>query len=265
MEWSASSSALRYALDVQAAPPVLHLAGELDEMSVTVLFEGFAGVRKHAGEHLVLELSRLTFCSASGAGAVYQLNRWLEAEGVRLNLRNPHTAVRRVLELTGLSDVWELRQAVAAADGASAHRARLSAVLHAAMHAVGTSMGTAQYFDQVEDTLHLVAHEGFGGRFVSFFETVKGQDTSCGAAASDLRPVYVEDVTTSPIFVGHPELDVLVDAGVGSCASLPITTDAFGLLGVVSTHRPHPGPWSPADRDMLEHVQRHAHRRTAPA
>lgn len=259
VQWSAPSGGLRYALDLQGATPVLHLAGELDEATATVLFEGLARARRHTGEHLALELSRLTFCSASGIRAFYRLHRQLQAESGRLELHNPHTAVRRVLELTGLSELWDLgRPALTAAEAAPAHSARLAGVLQAAMHAVGAEMGTAQYFDQGDDTLHLIAHEGFGHRFVSFFEIVRGYDTSCGAAATDARPVYVDDVTTSPIFADSPELEILVDAGVGSCASLPISTARHGLLGVVSTHRPKPGVWSPADRDILTHVQLYA-------
>lgn len=258
MKWSAPSSTLRYALDPQGVAPVLHLAGELDEASSPVLLEGFAKARAQAGDQMVLELSRLTFCAASGIRAFYRLHRQLEAEGVLLQMRKPHSAVRRVAELTGLHELWNLGPKAEATDAALAHSAQLAGVLQAAMQAVGADMGTAQYFDPADDTLHLVAHEGFGHRFVSFFETVKGYDTSCGAAATDLRPVYVEDVITSPIFVGSPELEVLVDAGVGSCASVPISTARHGLLGVVSTHRPQAGQWNSADRDLLSHVQLYA-------
>jgi GAF domain-containing protein len=30
------------------------------------------------------------------------------------------------------------------------------------------------------------------------------------------------------------------------------------LLGVVSVHRPLPGPWTPAERDLLERVRAYA-------
>ncbi|HET9172915.1 MAG TPA: GAF domain-containing protein [Actinospica sp.] len=190
--------------------------------------------------------------------ALYQQKERLEAEGARLELSNPHSAVRRVLELSGMTGEWPAHRSAAADDEAHEHAARLAGVMEAAIHAVSGSMGTAQYFDRAADTLHLTAHRGFAQPFVAFFETVQGDDTSCGVAASDLRPVYVENVGTSAIFAGRPELDVLIEAGVGSCASIPISTARDGLLGVVSTHRPLAGPWNDADRALLELVQVHA-------
>jgi anti-anti-sigma factor len=264
MQWSAPSSTLRCAVDVRERVPILHIAGELDYAAVPAFREEVMRLHRQGGDRLALELSRLTFCAASGARAIYQLQARLQEDGARLEIHHPHSAVRRVLELTGLRPLLRLDPAVPAvpaAAAAQAHTAQLAGVLDAAMHAVNTDMGTAQYFDHTGDTLHLVTHRGFGHEFVSFFEIVRasgsgsGSGTSCGAAAAALRPVFVEDVTTSPVFAGSPELDVLIDAGVGSCVSLPVTTPRTGLLGVVSTHRSRPGPWSRDQRDLLERVR----------
>ena len=115
------------------------------------------------------------------------------------------------------------------------------------------SLGSAQYFHQATGTLRLVAHPGFGRRFTSFFETVQGYDTSCGTAATDQRPVLVQDVRTSPIFAGSPELDVLLASGVGSCVSIPVIT-GDGLLGVVSTHQSWPTRPNPAGHGLTARI-----------
>jgi anti-anti-sigma factor len=254
---------LRFAVDEQGPAPIVCLAGELDWASTPILLDALAKARALGASSVVLELSRLIFCDVAGGRAIYQWYEKSKADGVSLELRNPHSAVQRVLELSGVLDLWTMRPASAAGDDVQAHSARLAGVMDAAIHAVSGSMGTAQYFDSTGDTLHLVAHRGFAHPFVSFFETVRGYDTSCGAAAQDLRPVYVEDVATSPIFAASPELDALVEAGVGSCASIPISTPRRGLLGVVSTHRSRPGPWDPSDRNLLEQVQLYAGQVTA--
>jgi anti-anti-sigma factor len=258
MQWSRRSR-LRFAVDERdSAAVVLSVAGELDMTSTPLLLEAFTQAAAPRVPRIILDLSRLTFCDAIGVQTLYQQKKRLEAEGARLELSNPHSAVRRVLELSGMTGEWLTQPSTTAEDEAHEHGARLAGVMEAAIHAVSGSMGTAQYFDRAADTLHLTAHRGFAQPFVSFFETVRGHDTSCGVAAIDLRPVYVEDVTRSSIFAGSPELDVLIDAGVGSCVSIPITTARDGLLGVVSTHRPLPGPWNAADRGMLGQVQLHA-------
>ncbi len=257
VKWSWLSASLQCALTVQEGVPVLRLAGELDYSSVADFEAVVDRTRLRGVDRVVLDLSRLTFCDVPGARALNRAHARLESLGVRLELPDPHSAVRRVLEVTGLA-CWDFGLAVAADDAAQAHREILSEALSAAMRATGARMGSAQYFHQATGTLRLVAHPGFGHRFASFFETVQGYDTSCGAAAADRRPVFVPDVRTSPIFADSPELDVLLGSGVGSCASIPVIS-GDGLLGVVSTHqswtaragRPLPGLTAPILADSL--------------
>lgn len=258
MQWSARRSALRYALDVRDGVPVVHVAGELDTSSTVEFTAAVAQARAVAAACLAVDLSRVTFCSVDGVRAIHRADADCRAVGVRMDLVNPHSAVRRVLDLAGILRHWGIEAVRSPTDAAIADSAHLAGVLRAAMSAVGALMGTAQYYEPVGETLQLVAHTGFRRPFVSFFETVEGNATSCGAAAGDLRAVYVDDVSSSPIFAGSPELDILIDAGVGSCVSLPITTTTHRLVGVVSAHRPVAGPWTEDQRDLLEHVRAYA-------
>ncbi|WP_169739880.1 STAS domain-containing protein [Actinospica robiniae] len=242
MRWSSPGSALRSAVTVSERTVLLHVAGELDYGSVSAFEALLERVRFRAANRLTLDLSRLTFCDVPGARAIYRQYLRLAELGIRLDIANPHSSVRYVMQATGLPYPWDFGLAVAAEDAAQAHVETLSDALAQAMRATGARMGSAQYFHQATGTLRLVATPGFGQRFSSFFETVRGYGTSCGAAATDQRPVYVRNVSNSPIFAGSPELEVLIRSGVGSCVSIPVVT-ADGLLGVVSTHQPVSEEW----------------------
>ena len=174
-----------------------------------------------------------------------------------LKVRHPYDIVRTVLELSSpRSRWWDAAEAGAEPDPANS--SQLAGVMDAAMQVGSTFMGTAQYFRPADDSLHLTAHRGFDSQFTTYFRIVSGPGTSCAAAASGMQPVYVEDVTASPVFAGTPDLDVVTAAGVGSCASIPILAHGCGLLGVVSIHRPAAGPWTPAERDLLDRVRAYA-------
>lgn len=257
MQWRTSAPTLRCAVDSLGTRWVIHFAGELDSTGISGFHEIVDQVGGLGGNEVVLELSRLTHCSAAGARAIHQARAGLRERGVSLELRHPHDIVRTVLELSSPPPRWwDAGQAGAERD--PAHSVQLVGVMEAAMQVAGTFMGTAQYFHLADDSLHLTAHRGFDRQFTTYFQIVGGPGTSCAAAASGLRPVFVEDVTASPVFAGTPDLDVVVAAGVGSCASIPILAHGRGLLGVVSVHRPVAGPWTPAERDLLDRVRVYA-------
>ncbi|GAA1207896.1 STAS domain-containing protein [Prauserella alba] len=78
--------------------------GELDLATTPSLAEGLSpGVT--AGNHVVLDVTRLTFCSAAGLGLFTTLHRHTEATGGSLRLVAPSAALRRVLDLVALDEV----------------------------------------------------------------------------------------------------------------------------------------------------------------
>jgi anti-anti-sigma factor len=263
MKWSEPSAAIRIAVEQDPAGPVagttiLHVAGELDLLTIPV-FERALPDSATLAPRVVLDLSRVAFCSIVGVRALARLRERIEQDGRAFELRRPHRAVRRVFELSGMAGQFGIEPAdpeVSAAPGA--HAALLAGVLDAALCATGATMGTAQYYDASTGMLRIVAHQGFDYRFVAFFETVEGRSTTCGSAALDMKPVFVDDVAASPIFAGTPELDVLLEASVGGVASLPVVSPARTLIGVVSTHRPEPDGWSAGHRSALEQIGSHA-------
>ena len=48
--------------------------------------------------------------------------------------------------------------------------------------------------------------------------------------------VVIEDITTSPIFVGTPALEVQLKAGIHAVQSTPLISREGKLLGMISTH-----------------------------
>jgi signal transduction histidine kinase/CheY-like chemotaxis protein len=93
-----------------------------------------------------------------------------------------------------------------------------------------------------------VASRGFDSPFLDFFNTVHEGEAACGTAVQRGARVVVGDVTTSPVFVGTPALDVLLTAGVRAVQSTPLVCRSAQLLGVLSTH--YRTPRVPTDREL---------------
>ncbi|MDP9071450.1 MAG: STAS domain-containing protein [Actinomycetota bacterium] len=86
------------------------LAGELDMYTAPALQERLEEVIAEPGTSaVVLELSRLSFIDSSGLSAIVMASRKLGDRGGELNLSGPSPAVRRVLEITGISTVIPVR------------------------------------------------------------------------------------------------------------------------------------------------------------
>ena len=81
--------------------PLLTLAGELDLSSVESLRRAVEQATAGAPERLTFDMAGLRFMDSAGIAVL--LNAAKQVSSVRL--RNPTLAVRRVVELTGLSDV----------------------------------------------------------------------------------------------------------------------------------------------------------------
>jgi anti-sigma B factor antagonist len=80
---------------------VVRMSGELDMVSVegvrAVIDEALAG----AGERLVFDLSELEFMDSSGIALLISVTRKVPA----VEVRNPAAIVRRIIEMTGLTEI----------------------------------------------------------------------------------------------------------------------------------------------------------------
>jgi PAS domain S-box-containing protein len=67
--------------------------------------------------------------------------------------------------------------------------------------------------DPESGRLKIVAHRGFERPFLDYFENVAEGHAACGTAMMQMDRVVVEDVSRSPVFVGTPDLEVMLAAG----------------------------------------------------
>ena len=104
--------------NVHVDPPwLLHLTGELDIASAATLARALEGPVEHGGV-IGLDVAELTFMDSTGIKALVHASRLLGERG-RVVLFQPTCAVRRVIELCGLHELFELKDAPAALNDTS--------------------------------------------------------------------------------------------------------------------------------------------------
>lgn len=133
--------------------------------------------------------------------------------------------------------------------------ADLLRVLDIAIGITGADMGTLQRFDERADCLTIVASRGLSSEALSFFGAVRRDtNTSCAAALMRRMRVFVENVSTSYLFVGTRELDMLRACGIAAAQSTPLISSNGRLWGVFTTHFREPrkvSEFDPAPVDRL--------------
>ena len=121
-------------------------------------------------------------------------------------------------------------------------------ILQAAITVSGADYGTIQLLDPKSSHLRIVAQRGFAPWWVDFWNQVAAGQGVCGTVLERGERVIVEDVETSPIFLGTPALDFQRRAGVRAVQSTPLVSRSGRLLGMFSTH--YKVPHRPDDRAL---------------
>ncbi|MGC5236663.1 STAS domain-containing protein [Streptomyces albogriseolus] len=91
------------------AGPLLEVAGDLDHSNAHDLRGAAVGAVLPAGSVLVMDLDELGFCDSSGITALIAVRNHVVAAGAGLVLVAVPETLRRLLHLTGLDQVFELR------------------------------------------------------------------------------------------------------------------------------------------------------------
>ncbi|MEU3368168.1 STAS domain-containing protein [Streptomyces pseudogriseolus] len=91
------------------AGPLLEVAGDLDHSNAQQLRQAAAGAVLSAGLLLVVDLGELGFCDSSGITALIAVRNHVVAAGAGLVLVAVPETLRRLLSLTGLDQVFDLR------------------------------------------------------------------------------------------------------------------------------------------------------------
>ncbi len=80
---------------------VIRLSGELDMVSVEAVRSVIEGSLASAAGRLVFEVGALDFMDSSGIALLISMTRKAKV----VEVRNPTAIVRRIIELTGLTDI----------------------------------------------------------------------------------------------------------------------------------------------------------------
>ncbi len=91
---------------VETGPGSVRLSGELDVAGVA---STQAQLARSKGD-MSVDCSELTFIDAAGIGMLVRLHRYYQSRGARLELVEPSPLLRRLLVLTGLETVLNVRR-----------------------------------------------------------------------------------------------------------------------------------------------------------
>lgn len=89
---------------VEGNVAVLSLKGELDAYTAPTLEERIGALLTEERFEVVLDLSETTFVDSSGLRAILTAQRRLRESGGNMRLRRPSEPVRRLLDITGLTE-----------------------------------------------------------------------------------------------------------------------------------------------------------------
>ncbi|PWI42852.1 STAS domain-containing protein [Streptomyces sp. ICBB 8177] len=82
---------------------VVRIGGELDVDTATKLHHQLANQIAHGRKHLVLDMEEVPFMDSSGLNIVLRVNREVRLVDGTVRIAAPTSAVRRLLELTGVN------------------------------------------------------------------------------------------------------------------------------------------------------------------
>ncbi|MGW1966546.1 ANTAR domain-containing protein [Streptomyces sp. NPDC001935] len=113
------------------------------------------------------------------------------------------------------------------------HGAVLMAALRRVLHITETGMGNVQLLEH--GMLRMEKHVGLSREFTQFFAFVEDSTTSCAQAAQQCQQVTVKDVEAADIF-DEGSRQAILQAGSRAAHSLPLTSPAGRVIGMISSH-----------------------------
>jgi RNA polymerase sigma-70 factor (ECF subfamily) len=129
----------------------------------------------------------------------------------------------------------------------------------------GADMGNVQIVGPASGVLRIVAQQGFSPAFLDYFSAIDGGTSACGQALQGARPVWVSDVSTSPVFADSEALRVVLEAGVSAVASVPVVDTEGNVRAVISVHSRRRAIWTAEQEQRLEGLALATSRELAPS
>ncbi len=90
------------------AGPVVRVSGEVDIQTSPVLDGHLQRILDEGHASMVVDLSQVTFLDSTGLSVLINALKRCQGAGGQMRLDSPQPHVRRVFEVTGLSDVFDV-------------------------------------------------------------------------------------------------------------------------------------------------------------
>lgn len=164
-----------------------------------------------------------------------------ELKRARIDLANANRELSINLEV-----MTRLQQLGAPFNEPHALNSLLDEIIQTAIELTHANRGTMQLLE--DGALRIVAYRGFDEAFLDYFNNVKAGECACGTALEQGKRIIVENVATSPIFLGTAALEVMIAAGVQAVQSTPMFNRCGKLMGMLSTH--YSTPQMPSEHDL---------------
>jgi anti-anti-sigma factor len=87
---------------VSAAATTIHLSGEIDILTSQAVRERLLLILRYSTNLLIIDLSGVAFCDASGLAVLVGIQRRARAAGITLALAAPRPSTAKLLRITGL-------------------------------------------------------------------------------------------------------------------------------------------------------------------
>jgi transcriptional regulator with GAF, ATPase, and Fis domain len=110
-------------------------------------------------------------------------------------------------------------------------------IVDAATLIMHSDFGSMQRYDDEQDKLRLIAHQGLNEEALAYWQWVHpGRATTCGRALQLGERVVVPDFEECEFIAGSEDLVEFRKAGVRAAMSTPLLTRSGRLVGMITTH-----------------------------
>jgi PAS domain S-box-containing protein len=166
------------------------------------------------------------------------------ADFAGISVRLSEREQRNTADLRALQRIQEVTTRLV---GSHDLQARLAEILSAAADLIGTDKGNIQLYDPDSGLLRIVAHQGFGPRFLQRFLN-QGSRFVCDLAAQKVQRMIWEEIAEEPALQGTEDLDVILGDGIRAIQSTPLISLDGRLLGLLNNH--FRVPHRPSEREL---------------
>jgi anti-sigma B factor antagonist len=88
--------------------PEIHLRGELDMATASLLRDELSRLAAGGATQVTVDLAQLAFIDSTGLSVLITGLKSMRQQGGDMTLRSPNAGTRKVLEITGLTEVFSI-------------------------------------------------------------------------------------------------------------------------------------------------------------